>query len=124
MNKETLFRAGLGVIATIGAVELSQWAFTNKLKEEVRKEQKYCCDECGRQGTTQIHHKVAQHLGGSDERVNAVGLCPNDHQKWDELMSEGIIYPGIPISEAKPEQFKSKNKMGVIFERIQLKLAI
>lgn len=124
MNRESLFRAGIGVIATLGAVELSRWAFSKQLKEEVRKEQHYCCAECGRQGHTEIHHKVAQYLGGSDERVNAVGLCPNDHDKWDNLMQEGIIYPGIPLSEAKPEQFKKRT--GVIYEREarQLKLGI
>ena len=124
MNRETLFRIGTGVIATIGAIELSQWAFSKQLKEQVRKEQHYCCDECGRKGSTEIHHKVAQRLGGSDERINAVGLCPNDHEKWDLLMEEGIIYPGVPLSEAKPEQFKKRS--GTIYSRenLQLKLGI
>lgn len=120
MNKESLFRIGAGVIATIGAVELTQWAFSSKLKEHVRHEQHYCCAECGRKGTTQIHHIVAQHLNGSDERVNAVGLCPNDHEKYDRLMDEGIIYPGIPISEAKPEQYKKEER--VIYQRQEVQM--
>lgn len=112
MRKELL---ALGLIA--GVIELSQYAFTAETKETIRKRQGYCCAECGKKGHTEVHHKVPQAMGGSDEMVNGVALCPQDHDKWDELAREGIIYPGIPIAEASNEQWKSLKVKEKLFAR-------
>lgn len=72
-------------------------------------EQGNVCGDCGeKKKKLQIHHIVPQSMGGSDERENAVGLCPSCHKKWDELAREGVIYPGVPIEQATEKQKKEK----------------
>lgn len=91
-----------GLIAATTAL-----VFSVELKETIRDEQDYKCDHCGRPARLSIHHKIPQRLGGADIRENGVGLCESCHEKWDELSFEGIIYPGIPITEAPRELYKS-----------------
>jgi hypothetical protein len=72
---------------------ISLLAFSKKLKEQVREEQKGICADCGgRPPQLHIHHIVPQSMGGPDTIDNAVGLCPNCHQKWDEKAKEGIFF--------------------------------
>jgi len=98
----------LGVEA-LGLLSLA-FAFSNKLKLQVKEEQNYKCDKCGKKTFLQVHHRVPQCLGGSDRRENAVALCPNDHVEADnKAMLEGIVYPNIPIELAPTNLFKNKN---------------
>ncbi len=90
--------------------ELSRLAFSREIKDQIRQEQNGCCAACGKKCKTQIHHIIPQGMGGSDERVNGVGLCADCHKIWDEHAREGIIYPGISIQEAKPEMWKNGKK--------------
>jgi 5-methylcytosine-specific restriction endonuclease McrA len=107
MRKETI----LTIASFIGIASLSTFAFSKETKRQVRLEQNFTCDDCGtKPRKLEIHHIVPQRYGGSDERVNAVGLCPNCHDKWDEQSRSGVIYPGKPIIEAVDEQFRSKIK--------------
>jgi len=107
MRKEALFAIG----SFLGVAALSTFAFSRETKWQVRSEQDFACDDCGtKPRKLEIHHIVPQRNGGSDERINAVGLCPNCHDEWDEQSKSGVIYPGKPITEAVEEQFKSKIK--------------
>jgi len=72
---------------------LSFLAFSKELKKQVRKEQKGVCADCGEKPKKlEIHHIIPQSMGGSDTRDNAVGLCPNCHQEWDEKAKEGVFF--------------------------------
>ena len=72
---------------------LSFLAFSRKIKQQVIKEQKGRCDYCGiKPKKLEIHHIIPKRMGGSDEINNAVGLCPNCHQLWDELTFQKIFY--------------------------------
>jgi len=72
---------------------LSFLAFSNELKERVRKEQGGRCDWCGKKvKKLQIHHIIPQRMKGKDTRENAVGLCDDCHRYWDELSFEKIFY--------------------------------
>jgi hypothetical protein len=73
---------------------ISLLAFSKKLKEQVRREQKGICADCGRKPKKlEIHHIIPQSMGGPDTRDNAVGLCPECHDKWDALaFLKGIFY--------------------------------
>lgn len=86
---------------------ISSLVFSVEMKEKIRDEQSYYCDHCGKKARLQVHHKIPQRLGGADIRENGVGLCESCHEKWDELSLEGVIYPGIPITEAPRELYKS-----------------
>lgn len=86
---------------------ISSLVFSVEMKEHIREEQSYRCDHCGKPRRLSIHHKIPQRLGGADIQENGVGLCDSCHDKWDKLSFEGIIYPGIPITEAPKELFKS-----------------
>lgn len=93
----------------VGAIELSRWAFSQKTKQAIRERQRFCCADCGQKTHLEIHHIVPYSMGGSDHEENGVGLCHLDHKKWDELAREGIIYPGIPIENAKEKQIRKKS---------------
>lgn len=108
--KEILRKPSITLGVTLFAIwELSHFAFSPEIKDQIRQEQNGCCDSCGKKCKTQIHHIVPQGMGGSDERINGVGLCADCHKIWDERARDGIIYPGIPIAEAKPEMWKNGN---------------
>jgi len=70
-------------------------------KQRIRKEQNYCCADCGirtypKKGKLEIHHKKPVSQGGNSKRENLVGLCGeqyNDcHEKWDRLALDEMIY--------------------------------
>jgi ssDNA-binding Zn-finger/Zn-ribbon topoisomerase 1 len=73
---------------------ISFLAFPKELKQQVRREQKGICADCGgKPKKLEIHHIIPQSMGGSDTRDNAVGLCPECHDKWDALaFLKGIFY--------------------------------
>ena len=84
----------VGIIA-FGLYGLSFLAFSKELKERVRKEQKGICADCGtKPKKLEIHHIIPQSMGGADTRENAVGLCPECHEKWDELAFLKKIFYG------------------------------
>ena len=86
-----ILEVGITAFALYG---LSFLAFSEELKKQVRKEQKGICADCGgKPKKLQIHHIIPQSMGGSDTRDNAVGLCPECHDKWDMLaFLKGIFY--------------------------------
>jgi uncharacterized protein with PIN domain len=85
-----ILEAGITAFALYG---LSFLAFSNEIKERVRKEQGGRCDWCGKKvGKLQIHHIIPQRMKGKDTRENAVGLCEDCHRYWDELSFQGIFY--------------------------------
>lgn len=92
------WRRTADIAGTIGVLWfVSQWAFTNELKKEVRQMQNNRCAYCG-QGTKrlQIHHIVPQSRGGSDKMENAIGLCNECHEHFDDLaLNEGVFYDDI-----------------------------
>ncbi|MCX8009229.1 MAG: HNH endonuclease [Patescibacteria group bacterium] len=102
---EVGLRLALGIVTLI---ELSQFAFSVELKKQIREEQNKCCADCGKKGKIQIHHIVPQHMGGSDERANGVGLCADCHKKWDKLAESGTIFPGLPMAQAHQDMWKKK----------------
>jgi len=74
---------------------ISFLAFPKELKKQVRREQKGICADCGRKPKKlEIHHIIPQSMGGADTRDNAVGLCPECHEKWDELAFLKKIFYG------------------------------
>jgi len=99
----------LGVEA-LGLLSLA-FAFSNKLKLQVKEEQNYKCDNCGKDFKyLQCHHRIPQCYSGNDTRENCIALCSNCHVIADnKAIVEGIIYPNIPISEAPTNLFKNKN---------------
>jgi len=85
-----ILEVGVGALALYG---LSFLAFSHELKEQVRKEQKGICADCGEKPKKlTIHHIIPQSMGGKDTRDNAVGLCRQCHERWDELAFQGIFY--------------------------------
>jgi uncharacterized protein with PIN domain len=85
-----ILEIGITAFALYG---LSFLAFSNELKEQVRKEQGGRCDWCGKKvKKLQIHHIIPQRMKGKDTRENAVGLCDDCHRYWDDLSFQGIFY--------------------------------
>jgi 5-methylcytosine-specific restriction endonuclease McrA len=79
-------------IGSFGLISIAL-AFSRGLKEEIRKKQKGFCADCGlKPEKLHIHHIIPQSMGGPDTKDNAVGLCPNCHQKWDERAKEGKFF--------------------------------
>jgi len=98
------------IIGAESAIGLLALAFSRALKEKIKREQNYRCDNCGKKTFLQVHHKVPQCLNGNDKRVNGVALCPNCHVEADnKAMLEGVIYPGVFIDQVPASQFKNKN---------------
>jgi len=81
------------VIGSFGLLSIGL-AFSRGLKEKIRKEQKGICADCGKKPKKlEIHHIIPQSMEGPDTRDNAVGLCPECHDKWDALaFLKGIFY--------------------------------
>jgi len=87
-----ILEVGITALALYG---LSFLAFSKELKEQVRREQKGICADCGtKPKKLEIHHIIPQSMGGADTRDNAVGLCPECHEKWDELAFLKKIFYG------------------------------
>jgi len=79
---------------SFGLLAISFCAFPKWLKKEVRRQQKGMCDWCGQKTKLTIHHIIPQSMGGSDTRDNAVGLCRECHDYWDEqALKYGKFYP-------------------------------
>lgn len=73
-------------LTSISLIAVSSFAFSRELKEQVRKEQNNICASCGKKvKKLTIHHIIPQAMGGSDTRNNAVGLCRDCHDYYDEL---------------------------------------
>lgn len=95
-------------------------AFPNSLKKQVYEEQGGQCADCGEFfPMLYIHHIIpenalkGQGIEGKDVRENAVGLCMKNgcHQYWDdEAIHNKTIFPGKPLEEADPKQYKSTRK--------------
>lgn len=90
------------------------WGFNRQIKEEVWKRQDGICGEEGcNRPILEYHHRVPERMirnsfgvAGKNNAENAVGLCFDHHKhKWDPLAAKGIIYPGIPVSEADPSTY-------------------
>ena len=79
-------------IGSFGLISIAL-AFSIRLKKEIREKQGGVCASCGQKvKKLQIHHIIPQSMGGSDTRDNAVGLCPDCHDKWDELAKKGVFF--------------------------------
>lgn len=66
--------------------------FPEGIKKDVRRDQAGRCADCGaycnghpNSPIFSVHHVLPDSLGGSNERVNAIGLCSSCHKKHDEL---------------------------------------
>jgi len=80
-------------LSAFALYSISLLAFPKELKQQVRKEQKGVCADCGEKPKKlEIHHIIPQSMGGKDTRDNAVGLCPDCHDKWDELAKKGVFF--------------------------------
>ena len=98
MKKELLF--------SLFALPFS--AFSPSRLAEVRSDQDFRCADCGTDTEAlQVHHRVPQRYHGTDRRVNAVALCPECHQKWDDLADEGTVYPGIGYDQVERRCFEN-----------------
>ncbi len=90
------------------------YAFPLHTKMEIRKEQGNRCAQCNSYDEQlPIHHIVPQCLGGSDEKINGVGLCNSVghrcHQVYDQLVKEdGICFGNKFLSEMPEENFARK----------------
>jgi hypothetical protein len=102
---------------------VSWWGFHKEIKQEVWDRQGGICGEPGcDKAIKEFHHRVPSKalnkygIKGKDTAENAVGLCFNHHKnKWDQLMFEKIIYPGIPLEDVPPDiytkiSYTSKSK--------------
>jgi 5-methylcytosine-specific restriction endonuclease McrA len=79
-------------IGSFGLISIAL-AFSRELKEKIREEQKGFCADCGlKPKKLEIHHIIPQSMGGPDTEDNAVGLCPNCHQEWDERAKKGKFF--------------------------------
>lgn len=85
---------GAVFLTSTSLIAISFFAFSRELKDQVRKEQNNICAGCGRKvKKLTIHHIVPQTMGGSDTRNNAVGLCRDCHDYYDELaFKEGKFF--------------------------------
>ncbi len=106
-QKETSVWQVLDVVKLV--LGLPFGAFSATTRESVRVSQSGYCDDCGGYAESlQIHHRVPQHMHGSDHPDNAVGLCDSCHKKWDALAEEGIVYPNIAMCEAPVSCFNNR----------------
>lgn len=81
------------VLPTLALIGISFFAFSNELKMKVRREQKGVCADCGEKPSKlTIHHIIPQSMGGPDTRDNAVGLCRECHDFWDEQARNGVFF--------------------------------
>ena len=48
-------------------------------RKEARERDGYRCQECGKAGILEVHHKIHVRNGGSDELENLVTLCRGCH---------------------------------------------
>lgn len=88
--------------------DLRERAFTTEQRFQVRYEQDFLCAACGtacrgshfKEPILSIHHVVPISRGGSNERDNAIGLCPKPcHDIFDYLALEQNT-SALPILEA------------------------
>lgn len=89
--------------------------FGRAIKQEVLEHQYYQCAECGRNlwrkgmSKAQAHHIFMRSRGGSRDISNCVVLCPECHQKVDQMTIKGHIWPGnYTERDAEPEQKRKR----------------
>lgn len=71
--------------------------FSKKVRKEVKEESGNRCAICGAEGC-QIHHKIPWSHNGSNEKHNAVCLCPDCHGIADRYaLKERIYYPEVVV---------------------------
>lgn len=70
------------ILHCIGLAGLG-FAFSTKIRHEVRERQKGVCAMCGQSAFLQIHHIVPQCQEGPDVIENAIGLCEDCHREAD-----------------------------------------
>lgn len=80
---------------------MSKEKLKSSTKEKIRQEQDNCCADCGiKVRRLEIHHIIPKCQGGTNERVNLIGLCgerDNDcHEKWDYLALHQMQYCDLP----------------------------
>ena len=72
----------LAFILKNAIIELTM-AFTEKLKQKVRKRAHFQCCRCKQIGV-EVHHIVPEKDGGKDTEENAAPLCPNCHEMFGD----------------------------------------
>lgn len=102
-------------------------SISDNVRHQVKSEQNGCCAATGiKSSNLEMHHELPKSFGGSNNRVNIVGLLGEKdavdiHNIFDDLvLSEGIMFNGKPISEAIPEQIKNKSKWEKVCKRFNL----
>lgn len=122
MNLERLF-----TVALLAPIMPSVMSILDKVRHQVKSEQNGCCAATGiKSSNLEMHHELPKSFGGSNNRVNIVGLLGEKdtvdvHEIFDELvLREGIMFNGKPISKAVPEQINNKSKWEKACKRFNL----
>lgn len=76
------------------------YEFSTETKELARKRARYCCERCGRRGTTEIHHRIPVYMARElnlphlliTSLANAEVLCPNCHAEADQETHDWIPF--------------------------------
>lgn len=103
----------------LSLVALGIWQFSADIKRDIRKAQDHRCADCGEHKFLQIHHRVPENafehnhmVRGKNIKENGVGLCPEDHLKWDRLaIEQDIIFPGIPFERVPKRLYQEVKKI-------------
>ena len=102
------------VTAPIALLTLAAWwGFNRDVKREVYERQDGMCGEEGcEQPIDEYHHRVPERallkrgIKGKNTAANCVGLCFDHHKhKWDELMMQGVFYPGVEMHDLDPNTY-------------------
>lgn len=88
--------------------------FPEGIKKDVRHSQQGCCADCGaycnghpNSPRFTVHHVLPQALGGSNDRKNAIGLCPRCHEKHDNAaFCEGKLFYETMMEEDRTPEAK------------------
>lgn len=76
------------------------YEFSEYTKELSRKRAGYCCERCGRNGRTEIHHKIPVKIAKElniphlmiSSLINCEALCSNCHAEADRELHDWSTY--------------------------------
>ena len=82
--------------------------FSSGVKTQIRANAKNRCEECGKRGNLEAHHKIPQVFKGKDNVENGSLLCHKCHQRADfNVIEYGLEMSGKTLNELPEFRFKN-----------------